>query len=55
MIRDIERKAAANGIELGARLSQQLERAIRINRQQRSDKHKLYSMQATEWNASLPQ
>ena len=48
VIRDIERKAAASGIELDQQFTQYLERAARIYRQQRSDKHKLYSMQAPE-------
>lgn len=48
VIRDIQRKAAASGIELDQQLSQYLERATRIYRQQRADKHKLYSMQAPE-------
>jgi len=46
VIRDIQRKAAASGTELDPQLSQYLERAARIYRQQREDKHKLYSMQA---------
>jgi transposase, IS5 family len=48
VIRDIERKAAAKGQELSPQLSQAVERASRIHRQQREDKHKLYSMQAPE-------
>jgi IS5 family transposase len=48
VIRDIERKAAAQGQELSAPLAQLLERAQRIHQQQRTDKHKLYSMQAPE-------
>jgi transposase, IS5 family len=48
VIRDIERKALASGTELSGRLPEYLERAIRIHRQQRADKHKLYSMQAPE-------
>jgi IS5 family transposase len=48
VIRDIQRKAAASGLELDQQLSQYLERASRIYRQQRSDNHKLYSMQAPE-------
>ncbi len=48
VIRDIERKAAASNEELSPQLSQALERATRIYRQQRTDKHKLYSMQAPE-------
>jgi len=48
VIRDIERKAAASGIELDEQFTQYLERARRIHQQQRADKHKLYSMQAPE-------
>lgn len=48
VIRDIERKVAAQGQELNSPLAQALERAQRIYQQQRSDKHKLYSMQAPE-------
>src|SRR5439155_23350441 len=48
VMRDIQRKAAASGLELDEQLSQYLERAARIYRQQRADKHKLYSMQAPE-------
>jgi len=48
VMRDIERKAAAQGQELSAPLAQLLERAQRIYQQQRTDKHKLYSMQAPE-------
>jgi IS5 family transposase len=48
VIRDIQRKAAASGIELDQQFTQYLERAARIYRQQRQDKHKLYSMQAPE-------
>jgi len=48
VIRDIQRKAATSGTELDQQLSQYLERATRIHRQQRADKHKLYSMQAPE-------
>jgi len=48
VLRDIQRKAAMSGIEVDPQLSQYLERAGRIYRQQRSDKHKLYSMQAPE-------
>jgi IS5 family transposase len=48
VIRDLQRKAAGSGRELDQRLSQYLERAIRIYGQQRADKHKLYSMQAPE-------
>ena len=48
VIRDIERKATANGQELGPQLASALERAQRIYQQQRTDKHKLYSMQAPE-------
>jgi len=48
VIRDLERKAAASGIELDEQFSQYLERARRIHQQQRADKHKLYSMQAPE-------
>jgi IS5 family transposase len=48
MIRDIERKAAAHGQELSPQLSQALQRGQRIYQQQRTDKHKLYSMQAPE-------
>jgi IS5 family transposase len=48
VIRDIQRKAAASGNELDQQMSQYLERATRIYRQQRADKHKLYSMQAPE-------
>jgi len=48
VMRDIQRKAAASGTELDPQLSQYLERAARIYRQQRADKHKLYSMQAPE-------
>ena len=48
VIRDIERKAAAPGQELSSPLAQLLERAQRIHQQQRTDKHKLYSMQAPE-------
>src|SRR5258707_2039028 len=48
VIRDIQRKAAASGTELSGRLPAYLERATRIHRQQRADKHKLYSLQAPE-------
>ncbi len=48
VLRDIQRKATTNGQELSPQLSQALERATRIYRQQREDKHKLYSMQAPE-------
>ncbi len=48
VLRDIQRKAATSGIEVDPQLSQYLERAGRIYRQQRADKHKLYSMQAPE-------
>ena len=48
VIRDIQRKALASGTELSGRLPDYLERATRIHRQQRADKHKLYSMQAPE-------
>lgn len=48
VIRDIERKAAASGIELDEQFTQYWERARRIHQQQRADKHKLYSMQAPE-------
>ncbi len=48
VLRDIQRKATASGPELDPQLSQYLERAARIYRQQRADKHKLYSMQAPE-------
>jgi IS5 family transposase len=48
VLRDIQRKVAANGIELSGRLLVYLERATRIHQQQRADKHKLYSMQAPE-------
>ena len=48
VIRDIERKAAAQGQELSPPLAPALERAQRIYQQQRTDKHKLYSMQAPE-------
>ena len=48
VIRDIERKAAASGIELDEQFTQYLERARRIHQQQRADKHKLYSKQAPE-------
>ena len=48
VIRDIERKATAPGQELSLPLAQLLERAQRIHQQQRTDKHKLYSMQAPE-------
>src|SRR5258707_13349237 len=47
-MRDIRRKADLSGLELDQQLSQYLERATRIYRQQRQDKHKLYSMQAPE-------
>ncbi len=39
---------AAQDQELSAPLAQALERAQRIYQQQRSDKHKLYSMQVPE-------
>src|SRR6267143_1521406 len=48
VMRDIQRKAATSGHELDQQLSEYLARAARIYGQQRSDKHKLYSMQATE-------
>ena len=48
VMRDIQRKAAARGLESDPQLSQYLERAARIYGQQRQDKHKLYSMQAPE-------
>src|SRR5207247_468762 len=48
VLRDIQRKAATSGVEVDPQLWQYLERAGRIYRQQRSDKHKLYSMQAPE-------
>ncbi len=48
VIRDIERKVAAQGQEFSSPLAQLLERAQRIHQQQRTDKHKLYSMQAPE-------
>lgn len=48
VLRDIERKAAASGLELDEQFTQYLERARRIHQQQRSDQHKLYSMQAPE-------
>lgn len=48
VIRDIERKAAAHVEELSPPLAQALQRAQRIYQQQRTDKHKLYSMQAPE-------
>lgn len=48
VLRDLERKAAASGQELSSRLTEALERAGRIYRQERTDKHKLYSMQAPE-------
>src|SRR5207302_4513507 len=48
VMRDIQRKAVTSGHELDPQLSQYLERAARIYGQQRSDKHKLYSMQAPE-------
>src|SRR5258708_34456442 len=48
VIRDIERKVIQSGHELDQQLSQYLERATRIHRQQRADKRKLYSMQAPE-------
>jgi IS5 family transposase len=47
VIRDIRRKAVG-GMELSQRLEQYLERAERIFRRQREDKHKLYSMHAPE-------
>jgi IS5 family transposase len=47
VIRDIQRKGAS-GPELDQQLAQYLERAQRIYQQQRTDKHKLYSMQAPE-------
>jgi IS5 family transposase len=48
VIRDIRRKAEANGIELSEGLKQYLERADRIFRQKREDKNKVYSMHAPE-------
>ncbi len=44
VIRDIQRKAARSGPDLSPQLQEYLERATRIHRQQRADKHKLYSM-----------
>src|SRR5260370_1077291 len=46
VMRDIQRKSAASGTEVSPQLQEYLERAARIYRQQRADKHKLYSMQA---------
>jgi IS5 family transposase len=46
VIRDLERKAAACDQKLSPLLWQALARASRIQRQERMDKHKLYSMQA---------
>ena len=48
VLRDIQRKAATSDHELDQQLSEYLARAARIYGQQRSDKHKLYSMQAPE-------
>jgi len=48
VMRDIQRKSAASGTEVSPQLQEYLERAARIYRQQRADKHKLYSMQAPE-------
>jgi IS5 family transposase len=48
VLRDLQRKVARNGLELDQQLAQYLERAARIHQQQRTDKHKLYSMQAPE-------
>src|SRR5258708_28201769 len=48
VLRDIERKVIQSGTELDPQLSPYLERAASIYRQQRADKHKLYSMQAPE-------
>jgi IS5 family transposase len=48
VIRDLQRKATSRGLELDQQLSSYLERATCIYEQQRTDKHKLYSMQAPE-------
>jgi len=48
VLRDIQRKAAASGTELSPQLQEYLARGQRIYQQQRTDKHKLYSMQAPE-------
>lgn len=48
VIRDIRRKAAAEGRELSAKFQAQLELAERIWEQQRTDQNKVYSMHAPE-------